>query len=583
MTLLDLLKNRLKVAEKFTQVQIDDVKRSISDYNAKSADLISSGDNAVNKRYEFVVPLIFTNVEGMKASMFDRDPELIFNGRGNLDDNKKRKVIAAYEYLKDKLNLGEFAWNAAHWFILNGFVSAHTSFKSETYEAPVFDENGVPQADEMGQPITQALYSYNDPVVELGDPLKESYSPESEFSVDGDKIPYYFRWKMMEIDEVKATYGVDVKPDSDVGGKDEEYGKSSDDTKRAKVYFYCGRLPSDVKTEVEDWTYDSNYYVIFTTEKTLYIEPRKDHQTKLGRWYAQPNAFFGFGMGRVGREFQVEKSIRRGQEIRLADVAAFPKYGLQNDGVNKTAPKDILDPRANTIFFYETLPPIILQPGNLAPIVSANIAEVDKDAQQAFGMMDISQGGQQGTVDTATGQTIFADASEKRVRLAKKYFMKFYQAIMIQCLKLAQENWDEEKLVKITDDITGEETTETVSADDLKDVDFDNDIEVDSETASVNKDVLREQYIALYDKVKDDPLIDRRPLFKDLIKMGFNGINPERYMKKSTIPAGTIMTDQNGIQYQTQDDGTVITQEEAMQLGTSGGERTAQSEGAVLG
>ncbi len=106
MTLLTLLKDRYQQAEKFTKANfIDDMDRAISDYEAKEASLEElasiQGVGAINKRYEFVIPLIFTNTESMKASLWDRLPDLLFKGRGDEDADKKRKVEAAYEYLKD--------------------------------------------------------------------------------------------------------------------------------------------------------------------------------------------------------------------------------------------------------------------------------------------------------------------------------------------------------------------------------------------------------------------------------------------------------------------------------------------------
>ena len=82
--------------------------------------------------------------------------------------------------------------------------------------------------------------------------------------------------------------------------------------------------------------------------------------------------------------------------------------------------------------------------------------------------------------------------------------MKFYEQC-IGLLKQAQQNWEEDKLITITDE-DGKETDITVNKTDLSDIDFDKDIEIDGESGSVNKDLMREQYISLYDKTKDDPI-----------------------------------------------------------------------------
>jgi hypothetical protein len=592
MTLLQLLKDRFTQAEKFTKKKyIDDVTRSVEDYEAREMNLTevvkSSGMDAINKRYEFVIPLIFTNTEAMKSSLWDRLPDLIFKGRGAQDDDKKRKVEAAYEYLKDKLDLESFAVNASHWFILTGFVSAHASFKSEAYDVPMYDELGQPILDPLtGQPQMQTLYSYNDPVLELSDPEKEYFSAEAEFSVDAKGVPFQFRKKLMTVEEIKRIYDVKVEPDAqlDIEGYNKESdAEVADDTKRATVYFYYGSIPEELKEEVEDWQPGAEYYIIYTSKKILYKERRDERLCRLAKWYGTPNSFFGFGLGKIGRQFQKEKSIRRGQQIRLADVAAFPKYAIKNDGVNNINLKDLLDPRAEVVILYESEAPQILQPGNLAQVVTAAEESADRDAQQAFGLMDLSSGAQQSsTVDTATGQTIFAEAAEKRVRFAKKTFMKFYQSVVIMLLKLAQENWDETKLITITDE-EGNDVDVQVSREDLSDINFDTDIEIDAESASVNKDVEREQYISLYDKTKDDPIINRRPLFQDMVRYGFKIRSPERYMRELDLPPGTILMDQQGNQYIIDKTGDLVTPEAAAEMATPSGEEAPQSEGAVLG
>jgi hypothetical protein len=163
----------------------------------------------------------------------------------------------------------------------------------------------------------------------------------------------------------------------------------------------------------------------------------------------------------------------------------------------------------------------------------------DSDAQSAFGLLDISSGAQESsTVQTATGQTIFAEASQRRIKQAKRIFMKFYRSCLIELFRECQDNWDSEKIITLTDE-DGNSEDIPVTRDDLKDIDFEKDVVIDAESVSVNKDVVRQQMIELYDKVKDDPMIERKAIFKDLLRKGFEITNPDRYIKKTEIPAGT--------------------------------------------
>lgn len=589
MTLIQLLKNRFKLAQSFTKENfIEDVERSINDYEAREMDIkeiLASGDMSVNKRYEFVIPLIFTNTEAMKASLFDRVPDLVFKGRGGKDEEKKQKVVAAYEYLKDKLELDSVAMEAAHWFVLNGFLSSHTGFKSETYEVQATDDAGQPMFDEIGKPVMATVYSYNDPTIEIGNPCKEFYSQESEFSADASKVPYYFRYKLMTPDEVKKIYGKTVEADSEleIGENEKVTDAAKADLKRVTVYMYYGDIPEDNKKEVENWEVGAKYLVVYTKTKKLHSERIYNTTCRLAKWYGTPNKFFGFGLGKIGRQFQKEKSIRRGQQIRLADVAAFPKIGIKNTGNNQVDVASFNDPRANVVVLYEEEAPVMMQPGNLAPVVTAADEAAEKDAQQAFGLLDISTGSQSSSmVKTATGQTIFAESAQKRIAFAKKKLMKWYEQTVIDLLKQAQANWDENKLVTITDD-DGNETDITVSSADLKDIDFDKDIEVDTESVSVNKDLVREQYISLYDKTKDDPIVDRKTVIKDMIRNGFQSKNPDRYIKKSELVPGQVLIDPNSNQqFVVDQSGELVPQEAVNDLASPSGEQTIGSQEGLM-
>jgi len=589
--LIDFLKQRYTQAEKFTNKEfIDMAKKAIKDYDAQEDWIDSNIDltsDAINKRYEFIIPLIFTNTESIKASSFEKIPEVIFNGRGEDDDDKKRKVEGAYKYIADIVDLETFMFDTYHWFVLLGFCSGHASFKSEYTTVPVIDETtGKPQLDETGQPVNRNVYTYNDPILDAGDPLKEFYSPDSEFSINAEKIPFLFRKKSVTPSEIKRTYSVDIKPDAiiDVGDKED---KNVTDNKRCTLYFYYGDICEEVSKEVDEnkkplfpnWKEGKEYYIIYAGDKILFTEEIEGKSCKVGRWYGHPNKFFGYGTGKIGRQFQKEKSIRRGQMIRLADVAAFPKLVVNNDGKTKLDPSTMLDPRENLMVLYEgETKPEYLQPGNLAPIVTANSEMADQDAQQAFGIMDISQGSQNSsTVKTATGQTIFADASQRRVAFAKKRYLKFIKGIIILLLTLARDNWDEDKLISVTDD-NGDSTNIPISAEDLKDIDFEKDIDVQFETPSVNKDIIRQQMISLYDKFKDDPLVNREELVKDLLRTGFDIKNPNKYIKKPSVAPGTVLTDQNGQQITVGESGELMTAEDMASMGNPSNEQAIKNQ-----
>ena len=136
--------------------------------------------------------------------------------------------------------------------------------------------------------------------------------------------------------------------------------------------------------------------------------------------------------------------------------------------------------------------------------------------------------------------------------------MKFYRACVIELFKQCQDNWTSDKILKLTDE-DGNSEDVIVNADDLKDIDFDQDIEINAESVSVNKDVVRQQMIELYDKVKDDTLIDRKVIFKDMLRKGFEINDPDHYLKQSEIaPGTTLINPQTGEQFTIDESGELL-------------------------
>ena len=587
MNLLQLLNARLETAKAFTKPFHEEIDQSIKNYKAELptvTDTIVNADllDSVNRRYEFPIPLIFTNHEGVMASLFERYPDIILNGRGKKDKNKQQILKAAYSYLVDKLDLESFATESAWWFALIGFASSKTEYKTKTKEVPVFDEMGQPQIGEDGKPLMRTVYIYDDPIIETDDPKKVFWSPESEFSIEGDKVPFYFRHKVMSPSEVKKIFGKKVEPDATVEVKGlNKADNIESDLKRVNVYLYYGTIPEENKGEVKNWTDESKYYIAFTKTKTLYSEQIDDEDSscRLVRWNKIPTEFFGWGIAKVLRYFQKEKTLRRGQQIRYGDVASFPKVALSTADGNDVDIDSFLDPRENPIVTYTAAKPEYMVPPPLPATLTQLEEAADQDAQQASGLLDLSQGAQNSNVvDTATGQAIFANAASRRMEMAKKAFAKFYLSNVIRLLKLAQKYWNDEKVVSLTDE-DGQEVEITLTKESISDIDFDKDIDIDVESLTVNKDVLRQQAIALYDKTKDDPLVDRKMVFKEMLQTGFGIQNPDMYLKDDALIPGMILTDQNGMTYQVDESGSVVPQESMDNLANPSGDQVLNQDG----
>lgn len=589
---VSFLHTQIDKAKKFTEKFIERNKRDVELYEGKhvitpssvvdaGGDIVSVYNTSLEQRYSVVDRLIFTNTESAKSAIFDQTPELIFKARNKEATAKEQIVKGVYEYLKDKLELRDFANDALHWFVLSGETTAYIGYKSEFYDAQAYDE-GEPIFDELGEPVTYRKAVYDDPTVSVCDPKKTYYAPASKHSIDMSEVPYNVKVDSMDVDLIRKTYG--IKVEADVEEEEEEEDIKDKTSNLATIYFYTGRIPANQKDYVEDWDPTAEYYVILTKKKILLQERRKRRQSKRAKWYSHPNQFFGFGFGKIGEPYQLVKEQRRGQLHRAADVMAFAKLAVKNDGEEKLNPEEWKDPRENLVVPYTSQKPEYLTPPTVGDAVLKDLEQTESDAQAAFGLLDLSAGAQESTTtQTATGQTIFADAAQKRLKYGKGIFMSFYRQVVIEIFKQCQENWEEKKIITITDE-NGETAEVRVGKEELMDIDFDKDIDIDPESITANKDIIREQMIALYDKVKDDPLVDRKKVFADMVRMGFGVANPDKYIKEaSEVEPGTVLIEpQTGQQYIVGEGGEVVSQEVQAEMGQPG-VRTAQTQQGLMG
>lgn len=581
MSLLSLIKSRHELAKKFTKDFQSEVKQNLKDYKAEDSWLNSFADNNklyvnVTKRYEIIIPMIFTTHEGMLSSMFDRIPDLIIDQGGKDDEQKATNIRAAYEYLQQKLDLESFMNTSAWWYLLTGFVSAHAGYVQKTSEVPATDEMGEVILGEDGEPMMVTVYEDDDPEVYVDDPQHVFWSPESKYSIQADKVPFYTREKLMTVEDVFRTYGAVVEPDSSIKdfkkGDDNKTDIIEEDLERVKVILYYGNIPGKYEPDLEEkgleYDPDGWYYVVSTRSQVLHAERTPDDMRTCSvlKWYGVPTEFFGFGIAKLLRPFQKEKSLRRTQQARYADIASFPKLLVKNDGDTDIDEIAYSDPRELPVLLYDgDTRPEYLVPPDLSNVLTIGEQKADEDAQKASGMLDMSNP-QSSTVDTATGQVIFAEASEKRIRYAKANFMRFYRDVVIKLLKLCQLYWSEDKLITITDE-HGDNIEITLTKDSLAEIDFDTDIRIDPDSLTINKDVLRAQAIELYNMVKDDPIVERQEVFKDVIRDGFGKRNPDKYIKDSGVQPGTQLVDpQSGQQYTVGETGELVSQEQEAEM-----------------
>ncbi len=552
MSLLKTLNSIYQVNKKFTKPFHDEVKKNLKDFEAETP-VSSTGKktgvynrHVSTSRYDITIPYIFATHESMTSSFFENMPDILITGR-NAETNKVQILKAVYEYLKDKADLDEFLALSAWWFFLVGMVKADVEFKTEIkgYK-PQLDSSGIPMLDENGEIVVIPEYEYNDPIVNVENPLKVHFAPDSEFSIDGKKVPNYITERLVDVDEIKEIYGEDVEADTEieVDGVDDKDTEGSY-LKRAKLLYFYGKLPSTVKDDLErhekfpvKWSYDQNYKIYFTKEKILLIEEIDAKPCKLSRFYANLNKFFGFGIGKTLKPFQEDMSIRRNQQLAYADKFAFPWLLLPNDV--KVDQKALMDYKKRTPLSYSgEKAPEYLNPPNMPATISQADEAIRSDAQFVSGTLDLSKGAQQtNTVKTATGQQLFAQSQDKRLQKARKAIAKYYREVVIEMFKQARDNWndDEKQITYTTDD--GEEMDIVVTAEDLQGIDFDTDVDFNLDSVSVNQDIVSQRWISLLDTITQNQIqsADVDKVYQKVLRESFRIQNPEYYTKEEMPP-----------------------------------------------
>lgn len=540
MTLLQLLNQRKEIAKSFTKEFHDEVKKCIDDYQIKDQRRETGvvDKHLKKKRYTFSIPYIFATHESLMASFFEKLPDIIITGRSKGDNEVESMLKAMYSYFQDKLDLDELLNISAWWFFLIGFVRSTVGYKIEEGEPiPQLDSMGYPMVDETGEPIVIPQYTYHDPIVEVDDPLKVFYSPDSEFSIDGKKVPYSFVQKLFDPDEVEHVFKQRVEPNAEVDVSDAK-SKGKEDLKRCELSFYCGQIPSTVEDlnlyfPDQQWVYGKEYYIVSDGKKVLHAEEKRK-SSKYARYFNVPREFFGYGIGKTLRDIQKEISIRKGQKVRYADLHAYP--WLTVDSSTKIDQNAMMDIEKRKPLVYSEKVPEYLTPPNVSDALMKVDEEDRSDAQFISGTLDLSKGAQQTTtVKTATGQQLFAQSQDKRLQKARIVIAKYFREIVIEVFKQAAENWEDEKTITYYDDDQQQDVTILKSV--LQEVDFDTDVDFNLDSASVNQDVLSQRWISLFEQAKSVPEVANLPeVWKKTVREAFKINNPENYTVEAQPP-----------------------------------------------
>lgn len=548
-SLLDILNSRRTLSERFSKKWKDNVKKWIKDYNIET--ILESKFEGLDNMMQ--IPYIFSTIESSLPSMFENIPKLTITQRGKNDREFTNFTNSIWDYLQDKTNLEEVVEEIGFNFLVTGLGIAKYGWTLETEEViettdnPILNNDGSQVLDDNGQPVIQTTKSKikvpvkDYPFVKSFDYKHIEFSVESKFVCDDTEnlIPYIFCKTSMTPLQIKEKYNKTVKNISYIDLKDIdntivsennfENESTRSDMERVNVFEYYGVL-SKANSMDKNWNVNNVYYVIFVKEMILKNPVKLEKKPfVLAGNYGTTTKFWRFGEPKVLRELEQDISLGRS---RIADIRdkqgtkiAIPE-GTEVDEEALKRAKDFTIMRfiGNTIPQYITPPPI-------SETILIALQKSQDDLQMASATLDVSRGSDQNTVQTATGQKIFSQATQKRIARKKKKIGNLIKNIAQNLLILCAYNWDIETFSKITD-ITDTNLLNTYVKQ-LQQLGEQFDLNIDTESINTNSETESAQAIALYREMKNEPLIKKEEVVRYAILKGFNIIDADRFIKSA--------------------------------------------------
>lgn len=516
--LLDTLKAKRDSAVKYKE-ESGWCDRYKADWNyylyGQSADLGSR--TVVDKNKKRKANYVFSNIEGIIPKIFDKMPSFQVVPRGESDQEAAQKVEAVMRYEVDQIPLEDLFKDATRDELVSsiGILKvcwAYAEKKSENKEGDEVEEEN--------------------PIITDDRPEVKVVNPQNFFITAGDhrlsNCAGVFEKMHVSPDEAKSTYGVDmVSTHSIMDLEDKDKEKHGKEMGRCEVWEFHGEI--DGKKMV----------VAFNSEKILKTRDWYQH----GRLpyvdmpcYQLPHEYYPYSEVFQIQPLQDELVEIDNQASEFRKRAINPKKLVMKGAVDAVNMERLKNPKINVVEVND----INGVKWENAPIIGQDIYNMRAAKKEDIGLMtgqnEISRGGTEKVVKTATGQQILFDAAQGRIRDKVRTMERAYREVLRQIQGLLAQFMDDARAVKITDEQG--EVFDSYSKEDIQgDFDFIVDI---TEAAPLLRDKRAQLALQAYEQFKGDSDIDQVALKKKAIKMAFPDLNVEDLIVQQAPPAPEV-------------------------------------------
>lgn len=471
------------------------LKRSVNYYQyGVGIDLSESANE--KKHNSRKANYVFSNIEAIIPKIFDRLPSFQVSGRGSEDIEKAPKVEAILRYKLEQINFEEIMEDNVRDMLV----------KSIGYIRVTWDTRVRKGKDKEIESVVN-----DDIQIEL-------VQPDNIWITAGDyrieKADGVFELMLLTPEEVKEKWHIDMESGYHLIDSDENKMGG-----RVGVWRYSGLING------------KKAFWWFTDEKLLaedkFYEHGKLPYIDLAN-YRMSHEFYPWSEVYQIEPLQDELIEIDNQASEFRKRCVNPKKFIQEGVVDQVNEARLKDPRINVVKLKDLNGVKWEQPSLIGQDIY-NFRNIKKeDIGLMTGQNEISRGGTERVVKTATGQQILFDAAQGRIRHKVRAMERTIKEVLIQMQGLLAEFQDKEEQVKITEDQIEAFTKEDIQGN----YDFVIDI---VDTMPILREKRAQLALQAYQMFSKDPDVDTIALKKMVMKKAFADIGAEKLIKDSVI------------------------------------------------